>query len=286
MIIVKIVGGLGNQMFQYAYAKALQDSEYEVKLDVTAFNKYRLHGGFQLDHYKTDIQIANDDDIKKFGINTIKSKLISKIGMLPRSQILESSASFDKYFLQPEDNIHIVGYFQSYKYFLSVDKLLRKQFNISTELSDYGKSVHKEIQESGQTCSIHVRRGDYLLKKNANHVVLPIEYYKRSIEFYKKNFGNIKFFVFSDDIEWARNFFSSEEYVIVGSGTNRNPHEDIELMKMCSHNIIANSTFSWWAAWLNPNEIKCVTVPSMWFVNVEQNKVVFEDLIPEEWCKI
>ena len=286
MIIVKIIGGLGNQMFQYAYAKSLQHSEYEVKLDISAFNKYRLHGGYQLDRYKTDIQIANDDDLRKFGINTIKSKLMNKFGILPKLQMTEESASFDKNLLQPKDNRYIHGYFQSYKYFLTVDELLRKQFEMLTEMSDYGQTVLKQIQESDQSCSIHVRRGDYLLKKNANHLVLPIQYYKRTLDFYKRNFRSIKFFVFSDDNEWAQNLFSSDEFVIVGSDTNRNPHEDIELMKMCSHNVIANSTFSWWAAWLNPNKVKSVSAPNTWFATVEHNKVISEDLIPEQWHKI
>ena len=120
MIIVKIIGGLGNQMFQYAYAKALQQKGYEVKIDISAFETYKLHGGFQLDKYNIDLEISTKEENDKFYKNTLFSKILKKIGLGSSKCIIEESLLFNKNFLDIKNDSYIEGYFQCEKYFIDI----------------------------------------------------------------------------------------------------------------------------------------------------------------------
>lgn len=267
MIIVRIVGGLGNQMFQYAYAKALQQKGFEVQLDLSKFKTYTLHGGYQLDKYNIDLNNADGFDI-----------LLAKLQIQKNKK--EKSLLFDEKFLKLSGNEYIKGYFQTEKYFKDIKLLLQKQFTLTNALSSSTLNYVNEINSFKTSCSIHIRRGDYISDKKANsvHGTCDLSYYSKATEHILSTYKNTHFFVFSDDIHWTKNNLGLENCTYIQHKTI--PHEDLYLMSLCNHNITANSSFSWWAAWLNKNENKTVISPKQWFKEKEN------EVASENWIKL
>ncbi len=181
----------------------------------------------------------------------------------------------------------IDGYFQCEKYFCNIRSILLKEFTLKSSLSSYSSSLKKNIESFENTVSLHVRRGDYVSNKVFSdvHGTCNLDYYKKAIEYISKEFEDIKFFVFSDDIAWTKENIDIENVIYVDSEENRIPHEDMYLMSLCSHNIIANSSFSWWGAWLNQNNEKIVIAPKRWFSDDKmQNQSL--DIVPSSWIRI
>ncbi|MEE9408522.1 MAG: alpha-1,2-fucosyltransferase [Polaribacter sp.] len=267
MIVVRILGGLGNQMFQYAYAKALEHEGFNVKLDLSKFKKYKLHGGYQLDKYTINIQYAD-----------ALSSTLGKLGI--KKSVKEKSLLFDKNLLSLKGNEYIKGYFQTEKYFSEIREILLKDFTIKKEIAESTKSFATNISSFKNTCSLHIRRGDYISDEKANsvHGTCSLEYYKKAIEIILKKDKNTHFFVFSDDINWAKENLKIENAMYIDHKTI--PHEDMYLMSLCKHNITANSSFSWWGAWLNTNKNKTVIAPKQWFVDKEN------EIACSNWIKI
>jgi hypothetical protein len=267
MIIVRIVGGLGNQMFQYAYAKALQQKGYSVEIDISKFKKYKLHGGYQLEKYKIDIDTSSP-----------LSNFLSKLGV--RKNVKEKSLFFNKNFLNLPKNKYVKGYFQTEKYFSDIRPVLLNQFVIKKELSESTVLYSKEINKHQNSCSLHIRRGDYISDKKANsvHGTCDLNYYKDAIKLMNEKFKETQFFVFSDDISWTKNNLKIENAIYIDHKST--PHEDLFLMSFCKHNITANSSFSWWGAWLNQNENKTIIAPKKWFT-YKENEVACEN-----WTKL
>jgi hypothetical protein len=287
LIIVKAIGGLGNQMFQYAYAKVLEQKGHKVKIDISSFDTYKLHGGYQLDKYDLDLETSTQEENKKLYVNNILSKILKKLGIDNSNLVKEQSLLFDKKLLDVEDNRYIDGYFQSEKYFTTIRSILLDQFVINKDLSNYTKEIEKDIVSSIVSCSIHIRRGDYVSneKSNNTHGTCDIEYYKKSIELMDDKFNDIKYFIFSDDIEWVKKNLKMQNAIYIESEEKRIPHEDVYLMSLCSHNIIANSSFSWWGAWLNQNNNKIIISPKRWFNDakmLEQSG----DIVCKSWKRI
>ncbi len=267
MVIVRIVGGLGNQMFQYAYAKSLQQKGYAVKIDISKFRKYKLHGGYQLDKYKIDLETS-----------TPLSNFLSKLGL--KKNIKEKSLLFNDKFLNISKNEYVKGYFQTEKYFSEIRNVLLNQFVIKQELSESTILYSKEIKQHKNSCSLHIRRGDYVSDKNANniHGTCDLNYYNEATNLIKNKFENIHFFVFSDDINWTKENITIENVTYIDHKCI--PHEDIYLMSLCKNNITANSSFSWWGAWLNQHKNKTVIAPKKWFIE-KKNEVACE-----KWIKL
>ncbi|WP_439130941.1 alpha-1,2-fucosyltransferase [Polaribacter sp.] len=265
MIIVRIVGGLGNQMFQYAYAKALQARGFEVQIDISKFKTYKLHGGYQLDKYKIDLEIPND-------FNLILSKLYLK------KNLKEKSLLFDENLMQLNGNEYVKGYFQTEKYFLNIRPTLLQQFTLENSFSETTIRYQTEIKNQQNSCAIHIRRGDYISDKKANsiHGTCDLSYYQNAIKHVHNQYKNIHFFVFSDDISWTRNNLRINNATYINHKVI--PHEDLYLMSLCKNNITANSSFSWWGAWLNTNEQKMVISPKKWF-NQKENEVACKNWI-------
>lgn len=285
MVIVKILGGLGNQMFQYAYAKSLEQNGYIVKIDISGFKDYVLQK-YGLDKYNIDLQISQKHENDKIYKNTLFYKILRKISVNLSSSIKEKDLRFNNKLLNIKDNSYIYGYFQSEKYFKDIREIILKQFTINQEFSDYAKDIEKKILNSQNSCSIHIRRGDYVTNNNILiHGMCSIEYYKKSMKYLENKIANISYFIFSDDIEWVKNNLPIQNGIYIDSKEKRIPHEDIYLMSLCNHNIIANSTFSWWSGWLNQNKNKIVIAPKIWFADKklqEQSK----DIVCQEWIKI
>jgi hypothetical protein len=162
MIIVQIIGGLGNQMFQYSYAEMLRVKGYLVKLDISAFKTYNLHGGYQLLNFNTDIDIATTAEANLLKESSFLKKISRKISLKNRVKLKEKSLCFNKQFLTISDHTYIEGYFQSEKYFKDIRKTILKKFTLNKELSMFGKYIADRIVNAKKSCSIHIRRGDYL----------------------------------------------------------------------------------------------------------------------------
>jgi len=264
LITVKIKGGLGNQMFCYAYAKAMQNRGFNVRIDLSLYESYNLHGGYQLNYFFPDLETC-----------IIKNNFINKIFSffnLEYNIIREEKHGFDSKYLNIGDNKYVIGYFQSEKYFLNIRDILLKQFKPNFQISSYAETIQEKILNEENSCSIHVRRGDYLNNKNQKiYKTLNSKYYLNAVSWIEKKHKKIKYFIFSDDIDWVKSNLDFKNAFYIEDSNNRKPHEDILLMSKCNHNIIANSTFSWWGAWLNSNDDKIVLSPKDWFndVNLE-----------------
>jgi len=286
MIIVKIIGGLGNQMFQYAYAKSLEQKGHEVKIDISAFETYKLHGGYQLDKYNIDLNSSTKDENDKFYKNTFFYKVLRRFGMDFSRRIKEKSLLFDKKLLEIDDNSYLDGYFQCEKYFKDIREIILKQFTINQDISNYTKEIKNKIQNFQNSCSLHIRRGDFVNSTNINiHGACDIEYYKKAMKYLEEKVENINYFIFSDDIEWVKENLAIQNAIYIDSKEKRIPHEDIYLMSLCKNNIIANSSFSWWGAWLNQNEKKMVIAPKRWFAD-DKLESQSKDIVCESWIRI
>lgn len=279
MIKVRIFGGLGNQMFQYAAGKVLS-LKHGVPLifDISFFkSNYDRKFMLSLFNISKDTIILED---KKFAESAIARKVMG-ILKLPRWYFRNYGLVYDDKFQELEDNTYLDGYFQSEKYFKDIEDIIRKEFVPSFKLS---RSFNKWKQIIGEcnSVSLHVRRGDYLNKKNVKiHGVLRSEYYEKAISIFRNRTENPFFFIFSDDEVWCKKMILP----IVGKGrivkinSVTRDVEELFLMGECKHNIIANSSFSWWGAWLNNKKDKIILYPKEWSL---VNKNV-SSLFPDNW---
>lgn len=287
MIVIKIIGGLGNQMFQYAYAKALENKGYKVKLDISAFETYKLHGGYQLDKYNIDLINTTQEENTNFYSNSIVYRVLRKLNLRNSKIIKEKSLLFDENLLDIQDGCYIDGYFQCEKYFLYIRDVLLSQFTIKEKLSDYTQELSKMISDSTNSISLHIRRGDYVSNSHTKsiHGTCDLIYYANAIQYIKNKLQNVSIFLFSDDIEWSKENLRIENIIYIDSKEKRIPHEDIYLMSLCKHNIIANSSFSWWGAWLNQNKDKIVIAPKRWFADEKLEKYSI-DIVCDDWVRL
>lgn len=293
MIIVRLSGGIGNQMFQFAAGlSAANWNNTELFLDIEYFRKNQIHNGFELNRaFKNQCKISSPSRTRSIlGIRANKwilKTILRFEGKLLRGQHLYSQPSFnyDNNFDKISEDSYLIGYFQSEKYFYKIKDLIRKHFIFKNKLSKSNTDLLKLIKNSNSV-SIHIRRGDYVTNKKAFdiHGICSSKYYKNAISYIKKNVRNPYFYIFSDDEELVRNNFIREKNLkIVDINKNNQSYIDMLLMSNCKHNIIANSSFSWWAAWLNNNPSKIVIAPKKWF---KSGSFSTTDLIPEGWIKI
>lgn len=291
MVSLILSGGLGNQMFQYAAAKALAK---------------RLNTSLVMDMYALERRTKatkRDYELDIFNIDgTVKSSLKSKLFYKARPLILKHRASFlklgcladewsivyDPNFEKIKGNVSMLGYFQNERYFKSIEDELRTDFSFKQALDEKNSIVANEIA-STQSVAIHIRRGDYMSDKDAasNFVTCSKEYYQKAISEIAKTVANPVFYIFSEDFEWVdQNItFDSNEGYFINWNKGEDSYRDMQLMSLCKHNIIANSSFSWWGAWLNSNANKIVIAPSLWFKDGDKNSYL-DRFYPEGWIKI
>ncbi|MFH1822839.1 MAG: alpha-1,2-fucosyltransferase [Patescibacteria group bacterium] len=291
MVIVKIIGGLGNQMFQYAMGFCLAKKNNSVcKLDISDFSIYKLHK-YSLNYFNIHLEeaIKSEINILKNPPTTIKTKIKSKLGFSNRKvnphHIIEKDFSFDQNTLNLKGDYYINGYWQSEKYFINYQDLIRDEFKVKSNPDRVNAEYINKITNS-ESVSIHIRHGDYLTDKKTKsvHGVLPLEYYHKAIEIMEKQLHHPNYFVFSDDIEWAKeNLPKDIPIFFMDHNDADHNYEDMRLMSNCKYNIIANSSFSWWGAWLNSNPNKLVIAPQKWFGDRTKET---NDLIPENWVRI
>ncbi|CAA6819105.1 MAG: Alpha-1,2-fucosyltransferase [uncultured Sulfurovum sp.] len=278
MIISKITGGLGNQMFQYAIAKSIATVRNDIfKLDTTAYETYKLHNGYRLNAFSLEVSLAKEDEI--FRLRGFDNRIFNKLNFFkPKSYYLEKERTIydDKVFSYKD--IYLDGYWQNEAYFLDIRKSLLEDFKLNKMLSPKAEASLLNIKSSSGI-SVHVRRGDYL--KHPEIGILSVDYYKRAIEYMKGKVENPQFFIFSNDIPWCKeNFSFIKEVTYIEESESE--LEDLELMKSCHHNIVANSSFSWWGAWLNDYKEKIVIAPKQWMaINPKNYK-----WSPNSWIEI
>jgi hypothetical protein len=285
MIIVQILGGLGNQMFQYAAGRCLAHlNNTQLKLDVTGFSDYKLRN-FDLNALHTDCQFASIDEIASLLPSHNLEKALQYLSpKKKRTYYREKYFHFDDNMLRFGKNVYLKGYFQSEKYFLPIKRIIQNEFRIKDEAIVRVKDLFK-AKGSANKVSVHIRRGD--MKNDPvtaeRHGVMPLSYYQKGIEIIRSKVSSPHFYFFSDDIDWAKENFSSADATFVSGEISKTHFEDLYLMSQCDHNIIANSSFSWWGAWLNKNIDKVVIAPNKWFNNGPTD---LQDLLPLDWIKI
>jgi hypothetical protein len=289
MIITRLIGGLGNQLFQYAIARNLAFiHKTNVKVDITPFETYKLHE-YSLKPLNIKESIASPKDVSSLKNPTMKERIKAKIRrrmpVPPASYIREKHYHFDPDILDLPNNIYLEGYWQTPKYFFDILDTLREEFNPHTVPGGKDLDILNKIKNS-YSISIHMRRGDYVKnpKTQEYHGVCDIDYYKRCIRLLADKVQNPHFFLFSDDPKWCEeNLHTNYRLTAVSHNDAKKNYEDLRLMSNCSHQIIANSSFSWWAAMLNKNPAKIVCSPQNWFKNSKND---IKDLLPETWIRI
>ncbi len=290
LLIVKLIGGLGNQMFQYAFARALANKQNtEFRLDISGYEKQlaiNTYREYELQCFNILEKIAEPELLNQYKnsktvlLRKILNKL--KLNFFSSSYILETAFTYDASIWQKKD-AYFDGYWQSYKYFSDIREFLLREFTIKEPLDAFNQTLLESIKAENSV-SIHIRRGDYVsnAKANITHGTCSLQYYLTAIEYLQKQFKEIKWFVFSDDIAWAKENLSLENAQFINHNQGKQAYKDLYLMSNCAHNIIANSSFSWWGAWLNVNPEKIVIAPKAWFkVNKDTS-----DLIPSEWKRM
>jgi hypothetical protein len=264
MIYCNLKGGLGNILFQIAATKS-----YAIDIGVEA----------SFPNLVQQLKLINDDSVYNPLIkHGFEYEIIFK-NLLRESPINAKIVKFPFEYIEHKvnDNTIIDGFFQSEKYFNHNRKKILELLNIPSEIKEIIDGKYKDILNH-KTVSIHIRRGDYVRHPN-HHPTLDIEYYDKAVSFFGED---VNLVVFSDDIDWCKRSLKYNNNTIYID--NEKDYIELYLMSLCDHNIIANSSFSWWGAWLNKNENKMVIGPKKWFGNAIQHNT--DDIIPSSWIKI
>jgi len=284
MVISHILGGLGNQLFQYAIGRAIAE-KYKVpfKLDLTVLRNYNLRS-LDLDKFHLPIAIASDSEIQALKPKNQLAKAVQQLKPIgKRTYHRESVLHYNSDIEKAGPDVHLKGYFQSEKYFISIEEKLRNELVLQPDYISSVKNLGEKLRNENSV-SIHIRRGDYTTKAAADvHPLLTPSYYQNAIEHIKQKIPAPVFYFFSDDVEWTRNNLHVENAIFISGEISKTHLEDFYLMSKCRHNIIANSSFSWWCAWLNDNRSKMVIAPKVWFTEGWQK---IDDRIPDSWLKL
>lgn len=308
MNIIRFSGGLGNQMYQYAL-KIVLEKKYGIKIkaDLNHYNIYKDHNQFELPKvFDLELDIASKKEIKRvyryFSFGEWVSNFPEKVR---KGQILKTQYYVNKFYriifrnyrnlitdynfniyndvlsnLNTSKDWYFEGLWQNMNYFLGYEEDIRNKFKFKKLSDEKDIELKKSIEESNSV-AIHLRRGDYV---GSNHEICSIEYYKKAIELIEKKVKNPKYFIFSDDIEYAKEIFKDlkDKVFIIGHSGNKS-YIDMQLMSYCKNNIIPNSTFSFWGAFLNKNKDKIVIAPKYCYRDVYGYHLFS---VPENWTVI
>jgi hypothetical protein len=284
MVIVKLDGGMGNQLFQYATGRYLaQKLNADLKLDIDVYRagnkrQYALH------HFNVEEIFSTPEEQKKFRRKEFFRRQLNRFGAAIQSYwYTEQRQGYDANVEKLTDNVYLEGFWQSEKYFKSIEETIRREFTIKDPPSALNSKYMDEIRLVN-SISIHVRRGDYVEDKetSAVHGVCSIDYYRQAIHRLSAEVNDPRFYFFSDDMNWTKANLSGSPHPSVYIDHNQTaPYEDLRLMSSCKHHIIANSSFSWWGAWLSENKGKKVIAPRNWFRTLQN-----EDIIPNGWITL
>jgi hypothetical protein len=294
MIITQLIGGLGNQMFQYAAGRSLAaHHNTELKLDITQFTKIKVIFPRQycLSNFRIMETFATEKELQYFNrhsshVNFFYSSLYCALTGNPNLFLKkEPCFQFDPDFFALPDNVYLEGYWQSEKYFKNIENIIRSEFTLKENPDQSNLFMAEKILKSN-AISIHIRRGDYVTDPVTfdHHGICSLEYYHRSIDNVVEKISEPHFYIFSDDPGWVKqNLHINYAHTYVTHNLGSKDYLDLWLMSQCKHHIIANSSFSWWGAWLGTNPGKMVIAPKQWFNKSTNNT---RDLIPDSWYKI
>jgi hypothetical protein len=295
MIITKLEGGHSNQLFQYAAGRRLAHKlgvelymdkwwfENVVDIDTPRF--------YELEDYNFPQRFIDRQDfaLVKARSESLKAKLykLTKGRSKPRvKHIRQRGNGFNKEILSLRDNVYLDGWWQDERYFKDIRPLLLKEIELKTKPNARNAKWLKQIKDSSSV-SLHIRRGDYVENKLTNkfHGVIDSAYYQKALDYLVKTTGrkNFELFVFSNDINWCKQNLRFKYTTTFVDGNNAGA-EDMRLMKHCKHNIMANSSFSWWGAWLNQNPDKIVIAPKAWFKDKQANSET--SIVPPDWIRL
>lgn len=289
MNIVQIHSGLGNQMFQYAFYLALKQHQPDTKIDTSIYRHRPSHNGYELERifalqpeHATIEERNRMADVGKDWFSVFRHAIGWKrktYGQLVTEPNPSHGWCPD---LLQSDNCYLQGYWQTEKYFFQVANQVRDDFTFRQPLNANDRALAHELTQKNSV-SVHIRRGDYIKeRRRADYEVCTAEYYRRAVEYIQANVDSPTFYVFSDDPTWGQEQNIFPEGTIFVTGHNgSDAYIDMQLMSLCRHHVIANSSFSWWGAWLGQHENTITLAPSTWFRFRER-----PDIIPDNWIKI
>ena len=278
MRLIKMTGGLGNQMFIYAMYMNMKRLFPNTRLDLSDMMHYNVHQGYEL-HRIFDLP---EDE---FLINQKAKKVLEFLffkTILERKQNLDTLEAFTRSYNWPL--IYFKGFYQSERYFKEIGQDVRRAFTFKEELAnEQTREMLKQIDSDEHSVSLHVRRGDYLDAHSWKNTgsVCQLPYYRNLTEAVIERIPQARFYVFSDGMEWVKENLPLTNAVFIDWNKGCDNWQDMMLMSRCKNNAICNSTFSWWGAWLNDNREKLVFGPDRWFRNAETPYA-----LPETWIKV
>ncbi len=291
MIVARLIGGLGNQMFQYAMGCALAARHGTgLALDLRLYREYRRHGGFELaDAFGVPESQANARELWRVLGWRAPLAVVRRLESDRAKPIWGSrfyrqrGTAFDPAVHRLPKDCYVSGYWQSERFFGDCKDLIRRRFTVSVTDDRDLRSLAGQI-DSCTAVSVHVRRGDYGADPQtlAVHGLMPIDYYSTAFAHMKLALDQPTFFFFSDDMDWVRRSIPAPSRSVYVSGKRRS-FQDMRLMSLCRHHVIANSSFSWWGAWLNPRPDKLVIAPRQWF---STPRLDARDICPDDWVRI
>jgi hypothetical protein len=292
MIIIQLIGGLGNQMFQYALGRSLSLKRHvPFALDISPFVTYRLRT-YRLSFFTISGHIASQDQINTIRDNPcsrLKSKLWSR-HIFPYHKLNYLIEEYEKYytfdpgiFTIPE-HAYLEGFWQSYAYFQDIGPVLRNDFSLKADPGGPAGILREKIEQT-DSVSLHIRRGDYVTDPTVHqvHGTCSLDYYREAIDRITDAVEKPHFFIFSDDISWAKHHLKMDYPVNYVSDTVKEDYLELTLMRSCKYHIIANSSFSWWGAWLAAYPDKIVCAPAQW---VNNRQIFLGDLLPADWIRL
>lgn len=278
MRLIKMTGGLGNQMFIYAFYLRMKKRHTNTRIDLSDMMHYNVHHGYEMHRVfnlpKTEFCI--NQPLKK----VIEFLFFKKI--YERKQDPSSLLPFDKKYLWPL--LYFKGFYQSERFFADMENDIRIAFTFNSDLfNEKTQAMLTQIKHNEHAVSLHIRRGDYLEPKHwkTTGSVCQLPYYLNAITEMNKRIEQPSYYVFSDDIAWVKENLPLPQVVFIDWNKGTESWQDMMLMSHCRHHIICNSTFSWWGAWLNPRENKTVIMPERWFQHCDT-----PNIYPAGWIKV
>lgn len=272
--VIKFQGGLGNQMFQYAMYLALRNRKPNSLFFFDIGGSVGCHNGFELPTIFPSISLCRATWYSRLRYRT--PFLFKHLKTLKQPD----SLTFYPEYLQEKSDAVYDGFWQSEQYFLDAKDAILKHFSFNeTLLNNATLEMRNKLIAETESVSVHIRRGDYL--SETFRLTCSLEYYKKAISLVSEKLDAPHFYFFSDDITWVKENFPYINATFIDWNKSKDSWQDMYLMSLCKHNIVANSSFSWWGAWLNKNTTKIVIVPSLWF-----NDGSKQDIQPTSWLLI
>ncbi len=295
MFVVRLIGGLGNQMFQYAFARALARRRgLPVKLDASWYAKSDFGSDaprqFMLEKFNIAGELATAEELR----DARRPSRLAVLAQKALRKLIGANYGYDPRAFYARDGSYLEGFWQSERYFADMADEIRREFSLKAPLSQAAAAILKQIEsadaahvqgtEAEASVSIHVRRGDFVTNKAVRSAfgTVDLAYYRAASRIVTRRVAAPRCFVFSDDIAWAKENLKYGGPAVYVSRPGISDVEELILMSRCRHHILANSSFSWWGAWLDPRPDKIVVAPRRWF---RDWRFRTSGIVPEGWVR-